>query len=143
MLFWRDAWLNHIHLYVIYYRSIDYYLQYIKSEDYTQYFSGLGITTKENKWKENYFLYISKEAPEIWDVESNLKPDEALFSDIYVVKSWGPKPDTIAIDINIEDRPRINETLQLVALQGKVLTEEDLTNNVRSKSSKEVGNYAK
>ncbi|XP_052085681.1 uncharacterized protein LOC127723197 isoform X2 [Mytilus californianus] len=100
--------------------SIMYKLKHIKAQGNIQYYSRLGITLNTVTITDSFFLYIAKESTEYTNVHFMLKPNEHIFSDLFEVIAWGSKPDKIALNIKVEGKPRCNEQVMILPIEGDV-----------------------
>ncbi|CAG2239599.1 unnamed protein product [Mytilus edulis] len=100
--------------------SIMYKLKYIKAQGNIQYYSRLGVTLNTVNITSGFFLYIAKESTEYTNVQFMLDPNEHVFSDVFEVIAWGSKPDKIALNIKVEGRPRCNEEVIILPIEGDV-----------------------
>ncbi|CAG2195914.1 unnamed protein product [Mytilus edulis] len=48
-----------------------------------------------------------------------LEANESIFSDVFEVIAWGSKPDTITFEIKVEGRPRCNERILMLPIEGE------------------------
>lgn len=97
-----------------------YKLKHIKAQGNIQYYSRLGVTLNTVNIASGFFLYIAKESTEYTNVQFMLGPNEHMFSDVFEVIAWGLKPDKIALNIKVEGRPRCNEEVIILPIEGDV-----------------------
>lgn len=97
-----------------------YKLKHIKAQGNIQYYSRLGVTLNTVNITSGFFLYIAKESTEYTNVQFMLDPNEHVFSDVFEVIAWGSKPDKIALNIKVEGRPRCNEEVIILPIEGDV-----------------------